>query len=148
VKTRKIPLAVRLSVVAVAVAGAAVVNAGAAFASVNDSFEIWTNDADGCGSVVFVDYGEGAPGDGNNDDYLEFTDNCEDHHGVKVWAWHNGVYLGGMYNGNGVGKAKVWDPFGNVAAKDTIKVKICLVDGDADPTPSHCEETTVQSYDG
>jgi hypothetical protein len=148
VKIRKLPLAAKLSVIAAAAIGGAVVNAGPASASVDDSFAIYTTDAKTCGTLVFVDYGEGASGGGNNDDYIQFYDNCSDGHGVKAWAWHNGTYLGGMYNGGGTGSNKIWDPFGNVAAKDTIKVKICLVDGDADPTPSSCSEATVQSYDG
>ena len=114
---------------------------------------------DGCGQVRFFDYGDGLPGGGPNDDYLMVSDRCTDHHGVKVWAWltHNGVknYLGGSYDGFGnvlEGKPYMfWDPFKdetNVRPTDYVGLKICLVDGNDDPSPARCESATWQSLDG
>jgi hypothetical protein len=66
---------------------------------------------DSCGAVDFVDYGPGAPGGGNNDDYAVVHDYCGDGHGVKAWAWLDGVLIGSQYNGNGLAGAPViWDP--------------------------------------
>ena len=130
--------------------GAVVMAAAPAAATVDDGFTVYTTD--GCGAVDFVDYGPGAPGGGNNDDYAVVHDYCGDGHGVKAWAWINGVYLGGKYNGSGLaGAPVVWDPFkayGNVIAGDRVGLKVCLVDGDGDTTPSRCVSFTHTSVDG
>jgi hypothetical protein len=99
--------------------------------------------------VEFVDYGPGAPGGGDNDDYTVIHDYCADGHGVKAYAWINGTFLGSRYNGNGLaGDPVIWDPFGNVAPGNAIGLKVCLVDGNDDPTPFDCTSTTHTSVDG
>ncbi|WAL64958.1 protein kinase [Amycolatopsis cynarae] len=109
-------------------------------APVDDSFSVSTTD--GCGSVDFVDRG------GNNDNAL-VHDYCADGHGVKAYAWLDGTYLGAAYNGNGEVAAPVtWSPFGSVRGGQHIGLKVCLVDGTDDPTPSRCAERTVTSVDG
>ena len=118
----------------------------AAPAAFDDSFTVYT--LDGCGSIEFVDHGPGKPGGGDNDDYAVIHDLCGDGHGVKAWAWVNGV-LHEQYNGNGLAGAPViWDPFGNVIPGQDIALKVCLVDGNDDPTPSKCGSATVPSRDG
>jgi hypothetical protein len=95
--------------------------------------------SDGCGVIDFIDAGPGAPGGGDNDDYLELHDYCSDGHGVEGYAWLDGTYLGKKYDGNGLAGAPViWDPLGDVKSGQTIGVKVCLVDGADDPTPSKC----------
>lgn len=109
----------------------------------------------GCGQADFVDYGPGLPGGGSNDDYVMITDYCADHHGVKAWAWltRNGTkyYLGSadpygsIYDDN---PTEIWDPFkayGNVKNGDYVGLKVCLVDGTNDPTPSDCASETEVS---
>lgn len=119
-------------------------------AAFDDSFTVSTTN--GCGSVEFVDFGPGAAGGGDNDDYVVIHDLCSDGHGVKAWAWLNGTLLGSQYNGNGLAGAPViWDPFksvGNVGAGDAIGLEVCLVDGNSDPTPSGCGSLTRTSRDG
>lgn len=116
--------------------------------AVDDSFSVSTTGG-GCGKVDFVDFGEGAPGGGSNDDYLVIHDLCSDGHGVKAWAWLNGILLGSRYNGNGLaGDPVIWDPFGNVLPGDSIGLKVCLVDGSDDPSPSSCGSLTRTSSDG
>jgi hypothetical protein len=121
----------------------------------NDSFAVVAKY--GCGMATFVDYGPGASGGGPNDDYMEVMDTCSDHHGVKAYTWVNGNFLGSKYNGNGSGSLVVWDPFdgallrarGNdVVANDLVGVKICLVDGNSDPTPFNCSSWSQRSRDG
>jgi hypothetical protein len=131
----------------------------AAHAAESDTFLVETSDADACGGAWFMDYGPGANGGGSNDDYIEIDDYCRDHHGVKAWAWltRSGTthYLGSAYDGHGSVRdnhaAKIWDPFrayGNVIAHDQVGVKVCLVDGSNDPTPTHCQSYTGESADG
>lgn len=120
-----------------------------ASAAVDDSFVASTTDT--CGTVNFIDYGPGAAGGGNNDDYLVIHDNCPDGHGVRAWAYLNGVGIGTQYNGNGNGSAVVWDPFqahGNVDAGDWVSVLVCLVDGAGDTGGSHCLLKQQESVDG
>ncbi|WP_156077262.1 hypothetical protein [Saccharothrix sp. NRRL B-16314] len=121
-----------------------------ASAAYDDSFEVWT--LDGCGSVEFVDYGEGAPGGGGNDDYAIVHDYCSDGHGVLAYAWVDIYALGTKYNGNGLAGAPViWDPYAvrsNVFAGETIRLRVCLVDGASDPTPFRCDEDESVSVDG
>ncbi|MCE6996271.1 hypothetical protein LZG04_15915 [Saccharothrix sp. S26] len=83
--------------------------ASPASAAHDDGFEVWT--LDGCGSVEFVDYGEGAPGGGSNDDYAIVHDYCSEGHGVLASTWVDIYALGSKYNGNGLAGAPViWDP--------------------------------------
>ncbi|MFD8260102.1 hypothetical protein ACFV19_14445 [Streptomyces griseoluteus] len=112
----------------------------------DDSFGASTTDSGGCGVVDFIDYGPGAPGGGDNDDYLVIHDYCADGHGVEAYAWLDGAYLGKHYDGNGLdGAAVVWDPFGNVQYGQTVGIKVCLVDGPDDTSPSYCSsgEATI-----
>jgi hypothetical protein len=116
-----------------------------ASAAHNDSFTVHTTDSGGYGAAEFVDHGP----DGDGDDYIVIHDLCSDGHGVKAYAWINGIYLGGMYNGNGLAGAPViWDPFGDVSGGQNVGLKVCLVDGDGDPTASSCGSATVKSVDG
>ncbi|GAB1516574.1 hypothetical protein [Actinophytocola sp. KF-1] len=129
------------------VLGSMVLTANQAAAAYDDGFTVRTGN--GCGTVDFVDYGEGQPGGGSNDDYAVVHDYCSDGHGVKAYAWIDGYYLGSKYNGNGLaGAPVVWDPFGNVVAGEAIGLKVCLVDGADDPTPSDCRSATHTSVDG
>ncbi|WP_433124880.1 hypothetical protein ACQPWW_20945 [Micromonospora sp. CA-240977] len=121
----------------------------------NDDFEVWTNyDRYGFAGIVrFVDYGPGAPGGGNNDDYLEIYDNHPDGHGVQVWAWLHGKYLDTKYHGAGSTNNPVYfDPYAifpkNVAAGERIGVKICLVDGINNLIEDSCGSFEWQSIDG
>jgi hypothetical protein len=119
----------------------------------NDSFRVFTTDR--CGLASFVDFGPGAAGGGNNDDYIVIEDLCSDGHGVRAngtLAANNVQFaLGRRYNGNGAGTSVVWDPFkaiGNVLARDVITLTICLVDGANDATPSRCVTASVGIVDG
>lgn len=119
-------------------------------AAVDDSFVVSTTD--GCGRADFVDFGPGAPGGGDNDDYVEIHDFCSDGHGVRAFATLSGIDLGSMYNGNGLaGDSVIWDPFkdfGNVLPGDTVVLKACLVDGPDDTTPFNCRTISRTSVDG
>lgn len=116
-----------------------------------DNFQLWT--ADHCGRADFVDNGPGAPGGGDNDDYIVIHDFCGDHHGVKAWAWINGVTVNGDvggYNGQGLaGDPVIWDPFKHgtatdLLAGDCLGVKVCLVDGSNDSTGVSCASLNRQ----
>jgi len=113
----------------------------------DDGFTVYTTDHMWCGSAEFVDYGPGAPGGGNNDDYVEVKDGCPDRVGVKAWAWLDGRLLGSKYVGPGI-KTVVWDPFGNVRANQEVGLKVCKVSGNNDPTPTNCEAWSTVSNDG
>jgi hypothetical protein len=148
-RLRKASIAARLSVVAAAATAALLVTTAPAFAS-SDSFTIFTSDSKGCGGAAYIDYGDGAPGGGSNDDYVNIYDDCPDHHGVIAYAWLNGAYLGWAYDGYGSEDSivLVWDPFkpyGNVHNGDSVGLKVCLVDGASDPTPSYCYSETHSS---
>jgi hypothetical protein len=142
-----------VSVVAAATVGVLVTTAGPA-AAFNDSFNVLTTDE--CGIAGFVDYGEGAPGGGNNDDYIVVNDWCGDHHGVMAYAWithpnQATQYLGDKYDGNGgTGDPVYWDPFpsNNVKTGDLVGLKVCLVDGASDQTPFNCKSASYTSQDG
>ncbi len=144
-------IAARLLVAAAAAVSVGVLAAGPAVASTDDGFAISTNDGPGCGVAEYVDYGAGASGGGDNDDYIVVHDFCSDGHGVEAYAWQNGTYLGDKYNGNGLaGAPVVWDPFsnGNVAPGDSVGLKVCLVDGPGNPIESTCYSETHFSVDG
>ncbi|MFI8254967.1 hypothetical protein [Streptomyces filamentosus] len=121
----------------------------AAVAATDDSFAVSTTSG-GCGAVNFVDYGEGAPGGGANDDYLVIHDYCGDGRGVRAYAWIDDIYLGAKNNTNGLnGSAVVWDPFadyGNIIAGDRVGIKVCLFDSAG--TLSRCAEASRVSVDG
>jgi len=120
-----------------AVLSATLLMASPAAAAYDDGFTVPTTD--GCGRVDFVDYGEGAPGGGNNDDYLVIHDFCADGHGVRAFALYNYASLGSKYNGNGLaGSPVVWDPIGNIGANEVISVRVCLFDGAGDTTGARC----------
>ena len=140
----------RALVLAVALLSVTVLVTTSAGAAINDNFNASTTD--GCGVANFIDYGPGAPGGGNNDDYVVIHDYCADGHGVIAYAsWDNIGYWFNQYNGNGLaGAPVVWDPFlhGNVKAGQTVWLEVCLVDGQADPTPSRCGEASHRSKDG
>ncbi|MFD7919844.1 hypothetical protein ACFV3R_11535 [Streptomyces sp. NPDC059740] len=105
------------------------IGAQAASAATDDSFTVKTNG--GCGSVEFVDYGPGAAGGGNNDDYAVIHDYCSDGKGVRAYAWIGSKYLGARNNTNGLnGSAVVWDPFGNVTNGQNVGLKVCLFNSD------------------
>jgi hypothetical protein len=137
-------------VVAAAGASVTLLLANPAAAATNDNFGASTTN--GCGVIDFIDFGPGAPGGGDNDDYTQIHDFCSDGHGVEGYAWIDGVFLGQQYNGNGLaGAAVIWDPFkavGNVIAGDTVTIEVCLVDGPNDSTPSSCGAATHTSVDG
>ncbi|HEX8630304.1 MAG TPA: hypothetical protein VF755_19265 [Catenuloplanes sp.] len=136
---------------AASVSAAVLLTPSAAFAA-DDSFTVKTTD--GCGTANFVDYGPGAAGGGNNDDYVVINDFCADGHGVQARVWMNGLYWGSGYNGNGLsGAAVIWDPFrtwgpNNVNAGDGIQLQVCLVDGPNDATGSKCRQIDRVSVDG
>lgn len=125
--------------------------------AISDNFVVPTTD--GCGRVDFVDFGPGAPGGGDNDDYAVIHDFCGDGHGVIAsgtltkpsTAGPLTFDLGSRYNGNGLaGSAVVWDPFkplGNVDGGDTIVLEACLVDG-RDGRPFRCQVGIWTSADG
>ncbi|MER7420520.1 hypothetical protein ABT346_27695 [Micromonospora peucetia] len=120
----------------------------------DDSWSVYTTGSTNGGRVDFIDYGPGAPGGGNNDDYLEIYDLRADGHGVQVWAWLHGKYLGTKYNGNGESHSDplIWDPYkifpNNVAAGERIGLKICLVNGPDNLIQSTCGSYEWHSQDG
>jgi hypothetical protein len=149
-KTRVRSTLTKVLVLAATGASVTLLLANPAAAATDDSFGVSTTNA--CGAIDFVDFGPGAPGGGDNDDYVEIHDFCSDGHGVEGYAWLDGIYLGNTYNGNGLsGSAVVWDPFkafGNVIPGDTVGIKVCLVDGPNDPSPSDCRSASHTSVDG
>ncbi|MEV5019303.1 hypothetical protein ACIGW1_09545 [Streptomyces sp. NPDC053780] len=120
-----------------------------AVAGTNDSFTVSTTGG-GCGSVEFVDYGPGAPGGGNNDDYLVIHDYCSDGKGVRAYAWTDNRYHGGKNNTNGLaGAPVVWDPYQgewNVIANDKVGIKVCLFN--SNNALSNCATASRKSVDG
>ena len=136
---------------AVALLSVTVLVTNSAGAAVNDSFAALTTDE--CGVANFIDYGPGAPGGGNNDDYVVIHDYCADGHGVQVYVeWDDTGYWVWEYNGNGrAGDPVIWDPFpngGNVKAKQKVTMEVCLVDGWEDLTGSRCGYASHRSADG
>jgi hypothetical protein len=73
------------------------------------------------GFAQFQDYGPGAPGGGNNDDYIIVGDTCADGVGVKAWAWLDGVLLGSKYNGSGSGHDDILPTPGSRSPQRTIR---------------------------
>jgi len=152
----KLSTGLRRAVLATAVLPAIIALTPAnAFAAVNDDFAARTTD--GCGVANFIDYGPGAPGGGDNDDYVVVHDYCADSHGVQAFVWINGEYWGDKYNGNGAaGAAVVWDPFkaygpNNLSAGDAVTIKVCLVDGyhpNDDSAGFRCGTARHTSVDG
>jgi hypothetical protein len=144
---------VKLLLAAAVTAAAVTVMPGTAAAAVNDDFYVATTD--GCGVANFIDYGPGAPGGGDNDDYLVIHDYCADGHGIRAGVSFFGEFWGYKYNGNGLsGAAVIWDPFrdwssnGNLIAGDVVTIEVCLVDGANDITGSRCRTTTHTMVDG
>ncbi len=128
---------------------ATVATAVPATAATDDSFSVRTTN--GCGSLTFVDYGPGAPGHGDNDDYLAIRDTCRDGKGVRGFTEQNGILAGTEYNGRGNGKTKLFDPYQdgtNVVAGDEIIITVCLVDGPSDTTAEYCDYARHVSVDG
>ena len=140
----------RALVLAAALLSMTMLVATSAGAVVNDDFNASTTD--GCGVANFIDYGPGAPGGGNNDDYVVIHDYCADGHGVMAYVEvDDSGYWFHQYNGNGLaGAPVVWDPFlhGNVKAGQKIELEVCLVDGMSDPTGSRCGDASRRSADG
>lgn len=149
-KTHARSRAKKLLLTSAAAAAATLLFASPAAASVDDDFAAYTTDY--CGAANFIDYGPGAPGGGNNDDYVVIHDYCPDGHGVRVWGWLDQLPIGSYYNGNGRnGAAVVWDPFrqfGNVDAGMEVHLEVCLVDGSGDTSGSHCGDAWHVSSDG
>ncbi|WP_326561660.1 hypothetical protein [Micromonospora sp. NBC_01796] len=145
-------LAMRVLLPLAAVLTAILASANPAAAAGNDDYTVYTGDSRLGGAVDFVDYGPGAPGGGNNDDYLVIRDLRGDGHGVQVWAWLHGKYLGTRYNGGGAGSQLIYDPYSifpnNVAANEVIGLKICLVDGENNLIQSSCSNLEWPSIDG
>jgi hypothetical protein len=142
-------IAAKLSTVVVTAISAVALSASPAAAAHDDYMFVETTDV--CGSADFIDWGQGAPGGGDNDDYIDIDDDCGDGKGVKAWAWLNGTALGSKYHGAGAHTSVTWDPFaarGNVSAGDRVGIKVCLVDGSSDPTPTRCAEKSMTSVDG
>ncbi|WP_433553471.1 hypothetical protein ACQP08_09605 [Micromonospora zamorensis] len=125
--------------------------ASPAQAADNDSFLLCALGEASGACVRFVDYGEGAPGGGMNDDYAVVHDLLADGKGTRAYAWLNGRYLGSKYNGNGyAGDPVVWDPFGNVPGNSYVGLKVCLSWGPDDPNTYEewCNERTIYTVDG
>lgn len=133
-RTRKMTLAAQLSMIVAATAGGLALTAGPALA--NDDFSASTTDD--CGVINWIDDG----------DDVVIHDYCGDGHGVEGYVWLNGTYLGKKYNGNGLSGAAVnWDPVGDALPGDVIGLKVCLVDGANDNSPSKCG-TNERTVDG
>jgi hypothetical protein len=94
-----------------------------------------------------VDYGEGKPGGGNNDDYIAIHDLANDNEGIKAYAWISGNYQGMGYNGRGAGSCVVWDPFPNVKPGECVGLMVCRANGPKGD-PYSCGEFTQCSTDG
>ncbi|MDT0322328.1 hypothetical protein [Streptomyces millisiae] len=99
----------------------------------------WLYTSDNCGIARFIDHGEGAPGGGPNDDYVEIYDACADRDGVRAWAWLDGTLLGSRYNGEGFSTTVIWDPFGNIPDGGFMGIEVCIVDGPNDMVGFNCE---------
>lgn len=111
-----------------------------------DDFEVFTTDS--CGEIDFIDYGEGAPGNGPNDDYTQLWNNCSgDPGGIMAYAWEGSAYLGSKYIGRG-SVTVLWDPFGNVPSWTDVGLKVCKVDGSSGANPRLCDSATQTIIEG
>jgi hypothetical protein len=152
---QKIYGAVKMLAVSIMTLSAVLLTAGPA-AAYEDTFSVSTWGCNGdqnksAADVWFRDYGPGAAGGGNNDDYIEAWDSCADGHGIRVYAWLDGTFLGsGYYGGGADGGAAIFDPFpnGNVTGDQAVGLKVCLVDGRDDTTPFNCASDTKVITDG
>ncbi|MCF0092895.1 hypothetical protein [Micromonospora sp. MH99] len=143
-------LALTMSMAVTAVAGALVVGASPASAAGNDDHYVtYWDDYTMCqaGRLDFVDYGEGAPGGGMNDDYFVVKDTCANGDGVLGRVYVNGVLRDTKYNGGGSGSSVIWDP-AQVYANDVVRMEICGANGPTDYLGYSCNYTTFQSIDG
>ncbi|MEU6021231.1 hypothetical protein [Micromonospora sp. NPDC047134] len=142
-------LALKLPVV-FAVAVGVLVATGSPAAAANDDHYVTTWDSfKGCqaGRLDFVDYGEGAPGGGMNDDYFIVRDTCANGDGVLAYVYLNGVQRGTKYNGGGSGTSIIWDPV-QVYAGDEVRMVICEANGPSDYQGYNCQPSTFRSIDG
>ncbi|MGW1450471.1 hypothetical protein ACWCO3_19615 [Micromonospora sp. NPDC002411] len=134
-----------------AVSTALVAAGSPAFAAHNDNNEttLWDDNAQcQAGLIEFIDYGEGAPGGGMNDDYFVVTDTCANGEGVRARVYVNGVLVGGSkYNGGGSGSSVIWDP-AQIYANDVVKMEICAANGPQDYSGLPCDDRTFRSVDG
>jgi len=129
------------------VTGLVTTSAGAA---VNDNFNASTTD--GCGVANFIDYGPGAPGGGNNDDYVVIHDYCAD----VTASWRTSKWTtpatGSTSTTATACPVPPWSGvrfcMGNVKAGQKVELEVCLVDGISDPTGSRCWEASRRSADG
>jgi len=129
------------------VTGLVTTSAGAA---VNDNFNASTTD--GCGVANFIDYGPGAPGGGNNDDYVVIHDYCAD----VTASWRTSKWTtpatGSTSTTATACPVPPWSGvrfcMGNVKAGQKVELEVCLVDGISDPTGSRCGEASRRSADG
>lgn len=113
---------------------------------VDDSFTVVTTNS--CGSVEFIDAASRGSG---NEDYLIVHDLCNDAHGVRASGSLNNVALEAQYNGSGLcGPPVFWHPFpsGHLNPGDTLTLKVCLVDGSNDASPTGCGSATQDITDG
>ncbi|RAO51600.1 hypothetical protein LUPAC06_06285 [Micromonospora saelicesensis] len=142
-------LGLKLSMV-FAVTAALVATGSPAFAAHNDNSDmtLWDDNAScQAGRIEFVDYGEGAPGGGMNDDYFVVSDTCANGDGVLGRVYVNGVLIGTRYNGGGSGSSVIWDP-AQVYANDVVRMDICTANGPEDYLGYPCASRTFRSVDG
>jgi hypothetical protein len=130
---------------AVVMAGALAVPASAS-AATDDSFTKCTDTWACDGRVRFVDYGEGKPGGGKNDDYIVCEDNFS-YYTIGCWVWLDGNLQGGVESG-GDG-AVVWEPKAgwNVKKGQYVGIKVCYR-YDFDNDWMSCAQETRRSFDG
>ena len=140
---------------ALALAATAVVGtASQASAEYDDSKTVWTTDR--CGSFEFVDYGEGEPGGGPDDDYMLVRDHCDDGFHVRGDVWVGWSWYGVAYQRGGPSAAPLyWDPFAEeedeLVAGSRFGFPVCLVDPTA-PDPGYlgfnCTNAELTMVDG
>ncbi|MGW7244101.1 hypothetical protein [Streptomyces sp. NPDC054804] len=54
-------------------------------------------------------------------------------------------YLGKHHDDNGqAGDPVVWEPFGGIKSTHLVGIRVCLVDGAGDTTPSYCGSAQQQ----
>lgn len=114
---------------------------------VDDGFTVATqNDA---GYAQYVDYGEGKPGGGNNDDYIEIDDTWADGWDIWVRVSQNGDSHEKVYDDGPWSDVLIWDPFrhNNVKPGDEIEIEVCLYDSDSGQR-DECNDHGDVSADG